>query len=212
MYMKLKDLKFPHILLIIYILLFVICSINPFDRGVWLVENLTVLVVVLFFVLTYKYFKFSNTAYLLISIFIFMHTIGGHYSFARVPFDFITNLFGFERNNYDRFAHFSIGLYAYAMAEFLYVKKIVTKKWALLLFPIFIIMSLAVSYEWFEWLFAVIIDPTAGIEILGAQGDIWDAQKDMLCDTLGAIIAIILFYFIGKFKSNSKISKSKKKK
>lgn len=33
----------------------------------------------------------------------------------------------------------------------------------------------------------------AGIEFLGSQGDIWDAQKDMLADTLGAITALIIY-------------------
>jgi putative membrane protein len=29
--------------------------------------------------------------------------------------------------------------------------------------------------------------------VLGSQGDIWDAQKDMLADTLGTVAAIGLF-------------------
>jgi len=32
-----------------------------------------------------------------------------------------------------------------------------------------------------------------GLAFLGSQGDVWDAQKDMLCDTLGAIVATVLF-------------------
>ncbi|MDB4871073.1 MAG: yjdF, partial [Gemmatimonadales bacterium] len=28
---------------------------------------------------------------------------------------------------------------------------------------------------------------------LGSQGDIWDAQKDMLMDTLGALASILLY-------------------
>ena len=32
----------------------------------------------------------------------------------------------------------------------------------------------------------------AGANFLGSQGDIWDAQKDMLMDTLGAIAAVLL--------------------
>ena len=35
----------------------------------------------------------------------------------------------------------------------------------------------------------------AGIAFLGSQGDVWDAQKDMLMDTFGAISALILFGF-----------------
>lgn len=193
--MNFKKLKFPHILLIVYVILFTICAINPYARDVWWAENVPIMIIVLLFVLTYKKFQFSNTAYALMSIFIFMHTIGGHYTFSRVPFDFVTNLFGFTRNHYDRFAHFAVGFYAYGMAEYLLKKKVVTKKWALGLFPIFFIMALAAAYELFEWVFAVAVDPTAGAEVLGSQGDVWDAQKDILMDTLGAVFSMIWFFF-----------------
>jgi putative membrane protein len=39
---------------------------------------------------------------------IVIHTIGGHYTFEKVPFDWFNNLFGFERNMYDRVGHFII--------------------------------------------------------------------------------------------------------
>ena len=54
-------------------------------------------------------------------------------------------------------------------------------------------MSVAASYEIIEWIYAVAEGGDAGIEFLGSQGDIWDAQKDMLADTLGAITSLILF-------------------
>ena len=33
----------------------------------------------------------------------------------------------------------------------------------------------------------------AGAAFLGSQGDVWDAQKDILCDTLGAICSSGLY-------------------
>ena len=65
-----------------------------------------------------------------------------------------------------------------------------------LFFALFFIMSVAASYEIIEWLYAVVEGGNAGIEFLGSQGDVWDAQKDMLADTLGAITALILFVLI----------------
>ena len=41
--------------------------------------------------------------------------------------------------------------------------------------------------------FAVIDGGDAGAAFLGSQGDVWDAQKDILCDTLGALCAVTLF-------------------
>ena len=128
------------------------------------------------------------------SVLVYLHTIGGHFTFERVPFDFINDLFGFERNNYDRFAHFSVGFYAYPIAELLLSRKLVSSKVILALFPVFSIFAVAGSYEIIEWIFAVSADQDAGIAVLGSQGDMWDAQKDMLMDIFGSIVAMILFF------------------
>lgn len=197
-------LKFPHYLLMIYIVVFVILAINPYERTIWWAENLPIMLIVLILVLTYSKFQFSNTAYLLMSVLIIMHTIGGHYTFARVPFEWFSNLFGFERNHYDRIAHFSVGFYAFAAAELSLKTKSVNSKWILFLFPVFFIMAVAGIYEVFEWQLAVLGDPTAGIEVLGSQGDIWDAQKDILADTLGALLSMGIFWGV-KRKEISKL-------
>jgi len=205
--MKFK-FKFPYLLLILYIILFVVLAINPYSRDVWFAENLPILLIVLILVFSYRYYQFSNTAYLMMSVLIFLHTIGGHYTFARVPFDFVTNLFGFTRNHFDRIAHFSVGFYAYAFSELLLKKKLTNSKFVLLTYGILFVMAIAGAYEVFEWQYAVLGDRTAGIEVLGSQGDIWDAQKDILADTLGAIFATIVFYFVSR-KEILKLCKKK---
>ncbi|SMD02363.1 putative membrane protein [Desulfocicer vacuolatum DSM 3385] len=190
--------KLPHILLIAYLILFIILGIKPLSgREVWFAENLPILLIVILFVVTYRWFRFSNLSYFLISFLIFMHTIGGYYTFAAVPFDWFTDFFGFERNHYDRIAHFTVGFYAFPIAELLTCKKLTNSKVITYLFALFAIMSLAGTYEVMEWQFAILGDPKAGIEVLGSQGDIWDAQKDIVADTLGAIFAIVIFHFLG---------------
>ena len=185
----------PFALLGLYALVFTLCAIAPYDRSVWWAENIPVLIVVGALAWLSRLHRFSNTSYILMSVFIILHTIGGHYTFARVPFDWVTELFGFERNHYDRIAHFSVGFYAYAIAEVLMVRRLVHTRWIAALFPVFAIASLAGAYEIFEWQYAVSADPQAGIAVLGSQGDIWDAQKDMLADTLGAILVTICFFY-----------------
>ena len=54
-------------------------------------------------------------------------------------------------------------------------------------------MALALTYELFERRYAVSSDPSAGIAVLWSQGDIRDAQKDMLMDTTWAIIWAIAY-------------------
>ena len=196
-----KKIDFPVVLFLIYLAVFVVCAYKPYDFKVWLAENITVLIVVIPLVLTYKKFRFSNTAYLLMFVWIVMHTIGGHFVFKNVPFDFVNNLFGWERNNYDRIAHFSVGFYAFAIAEFLDRKKLVNSNVILFLFPIFAIFTVASVYEIIEWIAAANLDPKAGLDYVSAQGDIWDAQKDMLCDGLGAVFSTLLYFFLIKRKS-----------
>lgn len=188
--------KFLAALLSIYALLFTILAFNPVDRPTWFAENLTVWIIVAVILVLYaRGIRFSNMAYGLMFVFIYLHTIGGHYTFAQVPFGFITDLFDFERNHFDRIAHFSVGFYAYAIAEWLYSKKLVANRFLLFTYPIFAIATVAMSYELIEWIYAASAAPEAGAAYLGSQGDIWDAQKDMLADTLGAIVATTLFMF-----------------
>ncbi len=126
------------------------------------------------------------------AVLVYWHTVGGHYTFERVPFDWFNNFFGFERNMFDRIGHFSVGLYAYPIAEYLVKNNKMSKRLACL-FSIFAIAFVAMSYELIEWAYAALSDPTAGSDFLGSQGDVWDAQKDMLMDTLGAIGASVLY-------------------
>ena len=192
-----------------YVLLCVLLAIYPIDRTTWFVENITVWIIVgTITVLYIRAIRFSNTAYLLMAVLIYLHTIGGHYTFALVPFDKVTQFFGFARNNYDRVAHFSVGLYAYAILEWLWTKRLVRSRLLLATYPIFAIASVAMSYEIIEWIYAVSSDPLAGAAYLGSQGDIWDAQKDMLADTLGAIVATSFFFWMhGARRIKSELSR-----
>jgi putative membrane protein len=185
--------RFPLLLLAAYLALFVSLAVRPYDRTVWVAENLPIVLIVAGLVLSRRWYAFSNSAYLMMAFLIFLHTIGGHYTFERVPFDWFTDFFGFSRNHYDRMAHFTVGFYAYPLAELLLRKKLVTSRFVLFFFPVCFILAVAGAYEIFEWLYAVSADPSAGSAVLGSQGDVWDAQKDMLADSLGALCAIALF-------------------
>ena len=189
--------KILSILLSFYFLLFAFLAISPVDRTTWFVENITVWIILsVILVLYVRGTRFSVISYFLMSVLIYLHTIGGHYTFANVPFDWVTNLFGFERNNFDRIAHFSVGFYAFPIAEWLYRKRLVVNRFLLCTYPIFAIATIAMSYEIIEWIYAASSDSAAGAAYLGSQGDIWDAQKDMLSDTLGAIAALTFFFWM----------------
>ncbi len=179
-----------------YALLFLFFAVDPYDRVVWWAENIPILLLVATILITCRYHRFSPISYFFMSILIVLHTIGGHYTFERVPFSLVTEMFGFERNHYDRLAHFSVGFYAFPIAEILLKKRLVTSIAILAMFPVFAIFTVAGLYELFEWGYAISADPDAGIAVLGSQGDIWDAQKDILADGLGAVFSVVIFLYL----------------
>ncbi len=192
-------MQIAKILFLGYLLLFTWAAISPYDRATWWAENTPIVLIVIALVLLYvRGFIFSSTAYVLMAVLIYMHTIGGHYTFERVPFGFVTGLFGFRRNHYDRVAHFSVGFYAFAVAEALVRTKAVRSRVVLALFPIFTIAFVAMGYELIEWWYADAAGEESATAFLGSQGDVWDAQKDMLADTLGALAATALFFALGR--------------
>jgi putative membrane protein len=189
--------RFLTVLLSAYAVLCVVLAFDPVDRSTWFVENLTVWIILGALAGLYAAgIRFSKTAYALMAVLVYMHTVGGHYTFAQVPFGWVTDWFGFERNHYDRVAHFSVGFYAFAVAEWLSARRLVANRFLLFTYPVFVVATVAMGYELVEWRYAALAAPEAGAAYLGSQGDIWDAQKDMLADTLGAVAATGLFFFL----------------
>lgn len=185
----------PLFLAIVITVVSVWSGFNPTDRAVWYAEVMPIFVVFALLLLTYPRFQFSGLAYVLMSLWMIMHLIGAKYTFANVPFDWANQhltFLGEERNHFDRVAHYIIGFYSFPMAEWL-LRKRKCGLGVAFFFSLFFIMALAATYEIIEWQYAVIEGGNAGIEFLGSQGDIWDAQKDMLADTLGAITALIIY-------------------
>ncbi|MBC8451107.1 MAG: DUF2238 domain-containing protein [Planctomycetes bacterium] len=174
----------------ISVLLFLVGGSEPYDRAVWVAENLPLVLIVGMISMFERRFRFSTLAWVFMAVLPALHTIGGHYAFALVPFDWVTETFGFERNHYDRMAHFTVGFFAFPMAELLLEYGFVRHRVIGYLFPLFAIMATAAGYEVFEWGYAIMGDPEAGAAVLGSQGDIWDAQQDILADTLGAHVAL----------------------
>lgn len=202
---KLKQ-YFPHILLLFYIVEFIVLAINPYNRSVWLAENLPVLIPVIILIFTYKKFRFSNLSYFLITFFCMFHIYGGHYTFELAPFDLgnktisslnMNFLFPDNRNNFDRVGHFLVGILAFPIAE-LFLRKQLVKNIPMAIFLGILAMGFwGALYEVIEMYYAVLQGGDAGAAFLGSQGDIWDAQKDMFLDVLGAIgVFIVCGYWL----------------
>jgi len=71
---------------------------------------------------------------------------------------------------------FSVGFYAFGIAEYLIIRKQMSVAMACL-FAIFAISFVAMSYELFEWVYAAYGGNAEAGRTFWAAGDIWDAQK-----------------------------------
>ena len=168
-------------------------AIRPIYPHDWLLENYLVFLFLPIILLSGRYLKLSNLSYTLITLFMILHVIGSHYTYAEVPFgDTLKQWLGAERNMYDRLVHFSFGfLLAYPMREVFLRISMAKGFWGFYL-PLDFTLSFSALYEIIEWWVARKVDPSAGIAFLGSQGDIWDAQKDMAMAGLGALIAMTI--------------------
>ena len=114
-------------------------------------------------------------------------------TYALNPFGFwLQNLFGFERNPYDRIVHFSFGfMLAYPMRDF-FLNRMKFPNWVGWLLPVEITLSFSCLYELIEWGVADLFFPEQGHAYLGSQGDVWDAQEDMFMAFCGAVLITLI--------------------
>ena len=113
-------------LVVSFVAVWVWAAIDPLHRADWLLENYLVFIFVPIVLLTGRFFRLSDLSYTFITLFLMMHVLGSHYTYAETPFgNTLQDWFGANRNMYDRFVHFAFGLLlAYPMREvFLRVAK-----------------------------------------------------------------------------------------
>lgn len=202
----LKMTRYQKILAVAFAVVWAWSAFNPVFPHDWLLENYLVFAFIPIIVITGRYFKLSNVSYTLITIFMILHVIGSHYTYEFVPFgDTLGNWLNTDRNMYDRLVHFSFGfLLAYPVRE-VFVRITKAKGFWGYYLPLDVTLSFSAIYEIIEWLTAANVGSAAGIAFLGAQGDIWDAQKDMLMAGLGALLAMLIIFAINwKYNKNFK--------
>jgi putative membrane protein len=183
--------RFLQIISAFYAVAWGVAAISPLDRPTWLLENLLVFGVVALLVATHRIFVFSRLSYALLFVFMLLHVAGSHYTYSQVPLGaWVDETFGVGRNHYDRVVHFSFGLlFAYPLREYAIRVMHVHRSWSYVI-PILAIMALSALYEMIESWAARIVDPEVGLAFLGAQGDVWDGQKDMTLALVGSLVAM----------------------
>ena len=176
--------------IVIFCVALVWSAVAPKDGFTWLLEVLPALIGAALLAFTRRSFPLTPLLYGFILVHCIVLMVGGHYTYAEVPlFD---NLFGAERNNYDKVGHFFQGFVPALLArEILLRKHAVNGRSWLNTFVVSVCLAFSALYELIEWWVALASGENADA-FLGTQGYVWDTQSDMALALVGAIMAILL--------------------
>lgn len=170
-------------------------SLNaPKDHLTWFMEVLPVLIAIPVLAATQNRFPLSRILMWAAFAHGLILILGGHYTYAEVPLGhWLQDLFGFERNHYDRIGHFAQGFVPALLTREILLRMTPLKA-GKMLFVLAAAVPLAFSafYEIIEWWTAIALDQGA-VAFLGTQGDPWDTQWDMFMALFGAFVALLGF-------------------
>lgn len=164
-------------------------GINPKDQFTWFLEVFPAIIGIIILITTYKNFKLTTLIYALILVHCIILMIGGHYTYAEVPFfDYIKEVFNQDRNNYDKVGHFAQGFIPAMVAREILIRKnvIPSNAWRNF-FIVCFCLAFSAFYELIEWWVAIFSGEDAEA-FLGTQGYVWDTQSDMLLALIGSIV------------------------
>ncbi|MDS7929898.1 DUF2238 domain-containing protein [Acinetobacter sp. V102_4] len=194
-----KQFKLKHyVALVLIFIAILLSSIHPLEFEAYLLHQVgTVFMLVLLFII-FKKIGLDFLSFTLYLLFLLIHIIGAHYLYSYVPYnDWIQQVFhfnldqymGWSRNMYDRLVHLAYGVLLYPLIYRVFQVWLPTARpFTLFLLVIQFVMASSVFYELIEWAIAIGLSPEEAENYNGQQGDMWDAHKDMLLATIGAII------------------------
>ena len=167
-------------------------AIEPADRVTWWMEVIPAILGIVILSMTYKRFPLTGLVYFLILIHAIILMVGGHYTYAEVPAgDWLSDLTGGDRNNYDKLGHFAQGFIPVMIAREIMIRnKVVAAKGWLSFLLLCVVLAISAFYELIEW-WAALLSEEAAEAFLGTQGYVWDTQSDMLWALCGAIVALL---------------------
>lgn len=196
------------LLTLLFLAEWLLLAISPSYRSDWLLENILPVVFLVILWLTVGRLPLSRISYTLIFVFLCIHEIGAHYTYAEVPYDAwfraftgagFNELVGWERNNFDRIVHLLYGLLLYYPIREIYFRVASAGGFWSYFLPLDFAMSTSMIYELVEWAVAEVFGGELGMAYLGIQGDLWDAHKDMLLASTGAFTAMLVVLAINLY-------------
>lgn len=196
--------------IVLFVIIWALTLIFNSDLNNWFIENTLTVLSLLFLILTYRKYHFSDLSYLFIFLFLCMHVFGSQHTYAENPLGYwLQDLLHWERNHYDRMVHFAFGfLLAYPLRE-MYIRWLKYPRTLAWLMPLEFALAVGGLYELIEYAVAEVFFPEQGPAYLGTQGDVWDAQKDIGVSVLGAAIASTVISLLIRRSRNSPTEKAR---
>ena len=176
----------------VFLLVLAWSAMEPADRVTWWMEVIPALVGFAILIMTRQRFPLTELVYFLILIHAVILMVGGHYTYAEVPIgDWLRDLTGGSRNNYDKLGHLAQGFIPAMIAREIMIRnKVVAVRGWLSFLVLCVVLAISALYELVEW-WAALISSEAAESFLGTQGYIWDTQSDMMWALCGAILSLL---------------------
>jgi putative membrane protein len=184
--------------LILLAVLAVICLATvwapPAGRTSWALEVGPGLAMIAVLMAVYRRLPLSHFVYVCVFLHILILIYGGYYTYALTPLgNWAKATFGLARNHYDRVGHVALGVFPCFLAREVLLRCTPLVRGGWLFFLVCsVVLAFAAFWELLEWWTALVAAPDVGVAFLGSQGDVWDAQWDMLLALLGAMAALPL--------------------
>ena len=179
-------------------LLALICALTLWapvaGRTSWFLEVGPGLALVATLIALYPRLPLSHFVYVGTFLHVLILIYGGYYTYAATPLgNWAKEAFGLARNHYDRVGHLALGVFpAFLIKEILLRRTPLPKGGWLFFLTCSVVLAFAAFWELLEWWVTLLAASDVGQAFLGSQGDIWDAQWDMLLALIGALLALPL--------------------
>jgi putative membrane protein len=167
----------------------------PAGRVSWLLEVGPGLLGIAVMLGLHRRFPFSHWVQVCVFLHLLILIYGGYYTYALTPLgNWAAETLHLARNHYDRVGHLALGVFpAFTIREVLLRCTPLRRGGWLYFLILCVVLAIAAFWELLEWWVTLIVAGDVGQAFLGSQGDIWDAQWDMLLALVGAAAVLPIF-------------------
>lgn len=191
--------RYARLPLVLLGILLLICAATliapPAGRTSWFLEVGPGLLGIAFLIGFYRRQPLSHWVYWCVFFHVLILIYGGYYTYALTPLgNWFRDEFALSRNHYDRVGHLALGVFpCFIVREVLLRATPLVRGGWLYFLVLSVILAVAAFWELLEWWVTLIAASDVGQAFLGSQGDVRDAQWDMVLALIGAAVAVPLF-------------------